>query len=84
MLLQVSYLIVDQAESESDETLDPFPMNEIPKLPEYSENVDLRPPRGSRSKTQSAPVFELSQKNSLASSFGARRHTVKAEIEIIP
>ena len=84
MLLQVSYLIVDQAESESDETLDPFPMNEIPKLPEYSENVDLRPARGSRSKTQSAPVFELSQKNSLASSFGARRHTVKAEIEMVP
>jgi len=40
--LQVSYLIVDQAESENDQFLDPFPMNEIPDLSQSYENVDLR------------------------------------------
>ena len=39
---QVSYLIVDQAESENDQILDPFPMNEIPDLSQSYENVDLR------------------------------------------
>ena len=39
---QVSYLIVDQAESENDQFLDPFPMNEIPDLSQSYENVDLR------------------------------------------
>ena len=38
---QVSYLIVDQAESENDQILDPFPMNEIPDLSQSYENVDL-------------------------------------------
>ena len=39
---QVSYLIVDQAESENDQILDPFPINEIPDLSQSYENVDLR------------------------------------------
>ena len=38
---QVSYLIVDQAESENDQILDPFPMNEIPDLSQSYVNVDL-------------------------------------------
>ena len=33
---------MDQAESENDQILDPFPMNEIPDLSQSYENVNLR------------------------------------------
>ena len=32
---------MDQAESENDQILDPFPINEIPDLSQSYENVDL-------------------------------------------